>query len=210
MDTANDKERIRELEDEIRHRDGRISELKHELDEARDLIERQADQVRDCNDHIDSWIQAFEMEQDEEGVWRCQRSFVEGDDWYKEYEAITRKWNKFVPEYNAAILRRNVGRPLAASDAQAAHVRKLHKAGKSLRAIAEETNLGVNTVRTIIGKENGTDRTTIKHLQRIDPDRAREKMWTAKRRQRDALPKRIHDLRKVGDDLIKEAKRGAR
>jgi len=108
------------------------------------------------------------------------------------------------------ILRRNVGRPLAASDAQCVQVLRLNKCGKSLRAIAEETNLGLNTVRTIIGRKNGTDRTSVKHMAKIDPDRTREKMWTAKRQQRDALPKRINELRKVGDDLIKEAKRGAR
>jgi DNA-binding CsgD family transcriptional regulator len=45
-----------------------------------------------------------------------------------------------------------VGRPLAASEAQQATVRRLRKAGKSLRWIAEETSLGLNTVRTIVGK----------------------------------------------------------
>ncbi len=53
----------------------------------------------------------------------------------------------------------------------------MHKAGKSLREIAEETSLGLRTVRTIIAKGNGTDRTTIKHLERIAPDRARERAW---------------------------------
>ncbi len=48
-----------------------------------------------------------------------------------------------------------VGRPLAASEAQQATVRKLRKAGKSLRWIAEETALGLNTVRTILVKANG-------------------------------------------------------
>ncbi len=31
----------------------------------------------------------------------------------------------------------------------------MHKAGKSLREIAEETSLGLRTVRTIIAKGNG-------------------------------------------------------
>ena len=60
----------------------------------------------------------------------------------------------------------------------------MHKAGKSLREIAEETSLGLRTVRTIIAKGNGTDRTTIKHLERIAPDRARERAWQAKAQQR--------------------------
>jgi predicted ATPase len=45
----------------------------------------------------------------------------------------------------------------------------MHKAGKPLREIAEETSLGLRTVRTIIAKGNGTDRSTIKHLERIAP-----------------------------------------
>jgi hypothetical protein len=82
----------------------------------------------------------------------------------------------------------------------------MHKAGKSLREIAEETSLGLRTVRTIIAKGNGTDRTTIKHLERIAPDRARERAWQAKAQQRKHLPRKIHELRKAGDALLKEAK----
>jgi hypothetical protein len=37
---------------------------------------------------------------------------------------------------------------LAASEVQAKTVTKLHKQGKSLRWMAEETNLGLRTVRT--------------------------------------------------------------
>jgi DNA invertase Pin-like site-specific DNA recombinase len=61
-----------------------------------------------------------------------------------------------------------VGRPIAASEAQQLEVRKLRKAGKSLRAIADELTLSLHTVVTITSKEAGTDRTTIKHLARID------------------------------------------
>ena len=35
---------------------------------------------------------------------------------------------------------------------------KLHKAGKSLRGIVDETSLSLQTVRTIVGRKNGTDR----------------------------------------------------
>jgi hypothetical protein len=59
----------------------------------------------------------------------------------------------------ATVRPRNVGRPLAASEAQCATVLKLHKAGTSLRAIAEETSLGLRTVRTIVDgrKRHGPD-----------------------------------------------------
>jgi hypothetical protein len=57
------------------------------------------------------------------------------------------------------------------------------------RAIAEDTNLGLQTVRTIVDQGNGRDRTTVKHLQRIDPARFSEEPWRA--RTRAALLKRI-------------------
>src|SRR5262249_325743 len=64
------------------------------------------------------------------------------------------------------------GRPLAATDAQQTQILKLHKAGKSLRAIAAETNLGVRTVDTVVGKAKGTDRTSRK--QAAKPDQGRK------------------------------------
>ena len=48
---------------------------------------------------------------------------------------------------------RDPGRPLAASEAQVAAVLKLHKASKSLRWIADETSLSLQTVRTIVGRK---------------------------------------------------------
>jgi hypothetical protein len=44
------------------------------------------------------------------------------------------------------------GRPIAASDAQQIAVRKMRKAGTSLRKIARDTSLGLQTVRTILGR----------------------------------------------------------
>jgi hypothetical protein len=56
-------------------------------------------------------------------------------------------------------------------------------------------SLGHNTVRTIVGKVSGTDRPTIKHLQRIDPDRARMRTWTAKRQARHAAAALMRQFR---------------
>jgi hypothetical protein len=201
-----DKSRIADLEDELRQRDRRISELKGELESERDLTHRLAEQVQASSDTIEAWKHCFEMVPNEEGVWEWQHAFAQGREWYEKYKLLLREWNQFVPQYNAAVRKRNVGRPLAASDAQCANVRRLHKAGKSLRHIADETNLGVATVRTIVGQANGTDRSTIKHLSRIDPERARARAWQAKLQQRNALPKRIHELQKSGAKLRKEVK----
>jgi hypothetical protein len=91
-----------------------------------------------------------------------------------------------------------------ASEAQRAQVLKLHKAGRSLRGIAEDTNLGLQTVRTIVEQGERRDRTTVKHLQRIDPDRFRESAW--RERTRKALPKRVTEALAKGRELVKEAK----
>jgi hypothetical protein len=192
--------RAAELEDELKERDRRIADLK------RDLTQRLAEHLRDAGDIIDAWKQAFEMEQNEEGVWVWKTSFVEGDEWFGKYLAIVQDWNRFVPEYNAAVRPRNVGRPLAASEAQCDQVRKLRKAGTSLRDIADETSLSLQTVRTIVDQAGGVDRTTLKHLARIDPDRARERQWRAKSQSRKALPKRIAAWEKTAAELRKEVK----
>lgn len=120
------------------------------------------------------------------------------------YETLRHKWNRFVPDYNAVILKRNVGRPLAASEAQQADVLRRHKRGESLRAIAEDTSLGFQTVRSIIGKQDGTDRTTRKHLERVAFENTvagKARKWT-----RDALPRRLNALLADKRDLLKEAK----
>ena len=63
-------------------------------------------------------------------------------------------------------------------------------------------SLGHNTVRTIVGKVSGTDRPTIKHLQRIDPDRARMQTWTAKRQARHARRPPERPIRRRPDASI--------
>jgi len=204
-----EQDRIAELEDTIKQRDRRIEGLRQEIDEQRDLIDRMEEEIEESNQTIESWIHGFDMETNEAGDYVWKASFVYGDEWYDKYKELLRKWNKFVPDYNAMVAvtsERNVGRPLAASEAQCDHVRELREQGMSLRGIAEETSLGLNTVRTIVSKKNGTDRTSIKYLSRIDPDRARMRMWEAKRQQRNALPKRINELLKTNNKLIKEAK----
>lgn len=60
----------------------------------------------------------------------------------------------------ALTTKRPPGRPLGASEYQAATVMALHADGHSLRAIAAETGMGVRTVRTVVEKAKGTDRTT--------------------------------------------------
>ena len=88
---------------------------------------------------IDSSVEAFEMVQDENGKW----SYAEWTDNCIEYRErlfeLLKQWNRHVDLFNNTTQRRNVGRPLAASAAQVTDVRKLHKAGGSLRGIANMT-----------------------------------------------------------------------
>jgi hypothetical protein len=123
-------------------------------------------------------------------------------------QELIQKWNRFVPRYNATIAPQDIGRPLAASEAQCAQVRQLRKEGKSLRFIAEATSLGLRTVRTIIDKPAGKDRTSKAKgaLRRRELDKARMATWRARKRVRDALPKRITDHEKKAAELIKAAK----
>jgi hypothetical protein len=201
------RERIDKLEDQLKERDRRIADLKTDVARLEDLVTRQAEHIQDCGDQIDRWIAAFDMVLDDNGMWKWSRDFVEGHQWYEKYGAIVRDWNRFVPEYNAAIGHgRNVGRPLAASEAQIEQVRKLHKQGMSLRGIVDETSLGLQTVRTIIDQRDRKDRTARNHLERIKPDREQERSWLAKKRMRDALPKSINVTRATCDELAKEAK----
>jgi Helix-turn-helix domain of resolvase len=210
-------DRIAELEDEVKQCDRRIADLKRDLDKERDLVVRLDEHLRDASETMDAWKQAFDMVQNEEGVWEWSRSFVEGDDWAEKYGALLKEWNRFVPEFNSMIalvddrrlagrlVKREPGRPLAANAEQRAKIFELHEEGTSLRDIAAETKLGLQTVRTLIGKITGTDRTSRK-LSRIAHDRTHERQWRAKSQSRKALPKRIATWEKTAAELRKEVK----
>lgn len=43
----------------------------------------------------------------------------------------------------------------------------------------------------MVGRKRGTDRTTMRHLERIDPDWKEVLAWKARKRVRDGLPRRI-------------------
>jgi hypothetical protein len=199
-----DKRRIGELEDEIKRKNERIEELRQEIDEQRDLIGRLREHVEDYASVIENWKEAFGMTMTDDGNWTWEPFWKERNDLIENFNKLVRDWNKYLPLINGRT--QPVGRPLAASDAQAAQVLKLHKAGRSLRGIADDTNLTFATVRTIVGKANGTDRTTQKHRARIEIDRYRLARWTRQRRTGDALPKRAQRMIEQGEKLIKEAK----
>jgi hypothetical protein len=186
-----------------------IKELRRELSEAEELVSDMREQVEDADRLIDSWIEAFDMVQNDDGKWvynEWVNVCVAARDKYLD---LRKEWNRFVPQYNAVVAPRlrNFGRPLGIDEDQRKLVLKLRDAGKSLRAIAEELEVGVRTVRTVIDQRDGVDRTTLKHLERIDPDRKEEALWRAHGRVRKALPKRITETLERGRELVKAAKR---
>jgi Helix-turn-helix domain of resolvase len=205
--TIEPQDRIAELEDALKENERRLQELKADLDKANDLIERQREHVQDCRDVIEAWKEAFDMRPSDSGGWTWAPWVADGERWRDDYGALVRKWNRHVEDFNAMYRRRkNVGRPLLASDAQRATVLKLRNAGMSLRAIAEETSLGLNTVRTIVDQRDGVDRTTRKYVARIRRNMGEERTWQSRKRIRDSLPRRIATLQKQSAELQKEAK----
>lgn len=199
-------ETIADLRGQLREAERRHAELKTERDQARDLIERMREQIDDANAVIESWIEAFEMVLDDNGVWKWSPSFIEGDQWVEKYRALLRQWNAFVPRYNARVNPKDIGRPLAATKEQEKEILKLHGRSMSLRAIAAEIGIGVQTVRTVVGRQSFTDRSSMKRLERLDPDRPSVIAWKARKRARDALPRRINAALEQGRALSKEAK----
>jgi hypothetical protein len=199
--------RIGQLEDELKIAQREIAILKINRDEAQRLADRMEESVVASREIIESWKEAFNMELGDDGVWRFPGNLPEQyDNYVQKYSDLLKLWNRYVGQFNTMIKRRNVGRPIGASEAQIAQVRKLRKAKMSIRCIVEETSLTMQTVRTILGKDARTDRTTIKRLERIDPDRREVIAAKVRKRTRDALPRRISETLKEGADLIKEAK----
>jgi len=218
--------RIAELKDQLKERDERIKTMRRELSEAEELISDMREQVEDANGLIDSWIEAFEMRQDENGKWSYSPWFEAAQVARDEWMALAKKWNQFVGEYNAVVLKgkRNVGRPLAADAGDVERVRKLRKAGRSLRGIVLDTGLGLPTVRTIVARDAGSDRMTKKRwqklhpgekwkdrsytpvgmIERVDPNRFKLEPW--RQRTRASIPKRITETLERGRELVKAAK----
>jgi hypothetical protein len=189
-------------EDEIAHRDRRIVELREEVDQLRDLVRRMEEDVEESDNVIESWKETFDTELTDSGSWTWKPFWDQQAALVDKYNELVRRWKKYLP----LIRRQNVGRPLAASHAQCEQVRKLRKAGRPLRSIADETGLGLNTVRTIVVKAEGTDRATKGHWRRIEPDRAEATRWKRQRRTGNALPGQAQRAVENGRALLKEAK----
>jgi hypothetical protein len=139
-------DRTQLLEDELKIAEQRIAEMKRERDEAHELVERERQHVEDAVALIGSWIEAFDMQLGDDGkyIWKAGLA-EEYDQLLDKHSALVKRWNKIVGEYNAMVAPKNVGRPLAASEAQCEQVLKLREEGTPLRLIVDETSLGLQT-----------------------------------------------------------------
>jgi hypothetical protein len=179
----------------LRQRDRLIAELRREQDEAND--------AEDYDASIEVWREAFGMEMTDNGSWTWKPFWDEYAKLTEKYYDLVKHWNRAVTILNAGT--QDVGRPLAASETQVAAVLKLRKQGLSLRDIADETSLSKNTVCTIVGRKHGTDRTSNKR-RKIAIDQHERAHWKAQKRTGDALPKRVQEVIRAGEALVREAK----
>jgi Helix-turn-helix domain of resolvase len=201
---------------EIAHLRDRIIELLGELDKERNLIaalrghiERVHEQVERSNQTIRQWIEGFEMTLTDNG-WVWKGDPIEGyNDLLNKYKKLVRKWNRYFGSFKT---RQGIGRPLQASEVQQARVRKLRKVGHTLREIANETNLSLQTIRTILGHKGGVGRTdkTKNKLRKIELNHHRMNSWRTRNRTGDAqinaVIKDSKNLLKDGDNLLKDGR----
>ncbi len=199
-------DRVHQLEDELKIAKQRNDELRQERDEGRELVQRLRQRLEDNHAMIDSWIEAFSMELGDDGAYHWQAGTSLAEDYgalLDRHNDLVRRWNKLI----AKVAPLDVGRPLNASEADCAKVLKLHAQGVPYRLIVDEVKpLSMQTVRTIIGREHRTDRTTVKRLERLGVDKTERIRAKARARTRDALPKRINEALRESAELITEAK----
>jgi hypothetical protein len=200
--------RIADLERELRFRDDRINELKTELktelDEQRELVNSMEEHVKECDEYLEYFITTFGLVMDDDGKWSNGEFITEHNALVDRINDLRDRYNKLVGRFNRNIAKVNpVGRPIAASETQQAEIVKHHKRGKSSRWIAEEMSLSRRTVTTIIGKLDGSDRTSNRRRMQLGLEPKR-KDWRPAAMTR--LPRQAGKLLEKGQELLKEAK----
>ena len=202
-------ERIYQLEDELKAAKQRIEELRAERDEANAAVASFIEHYDERREIMERWRTTLGMvERDGVWVWESDHPIISVREMAAAYIELRRAYNRLLQLYDPA----DVGRPLAASEAQVAQVLKLRKEGTLYRLIMDETGLGLQTVRTIIGRDKHTDRTTIKRKRKRKhlPDEVLDKFklaaLRANKRDFDALPKQVTKHLVAGEELLKVAK----
>jgi hypothetical protein len=212
-------ERTREeLEGALDLAEHRIRELRKEIDDQRDTITKMRENVEDLLALNHDWAEVFDMPLSEDGkrTWSGDlfNQLAQVSRLHDEHEELLRDWNRLVTKWNASGLTEPLppGRPMKASADEQQMVLEHHAAGLSLRAIADETGLSLRSIRTVIGKATGTDRSTKREAKlrtrRLKAERQRA--WRQRRASIEALPRRLNEALETGAELVKLAKEGAR
>jgi FtsZ-binding cell division protein ZapB len=203
-----------QLEDELKQRDRRIAELREEIDELRERNQTLREDAEEWQEQFEQWQEAFEMVPNDDGVMVWNADVAGGAEWQEKYVELLRDYNKLVSDYNLVVRicfddgrLRDRGRSIAATEEQRRIVYESHDEGRSLRECAEDADVGLQTVRTLIGKIDGSDRTSrrLSKYPKLKVDRFRLAASKARQRTRDALPKALHEHNKKTTALLKEA-----
>src|SRR5260370_42026401 len=56
------------------------------------------EQVQDCNDMIDRWVEAFEMTLSDNGTYSPAPWIAKMESYLDKYNALADQWNKFIPK----------------------------------------------------------------------------------------------------------------
>ncbi len=171
--------------------------------------------MQQWQENFEAWQQAFDMQLRDDGVWVWNEAVASGDEWADKYLALVRDYNTLVRDYVVLVREkledgtlRDRGRPIAADEEQRRVIFESHEEGRSLRECADDAGVGVQTVRTLLGKIDGSDRTSrrLSKYRTVKLDRQRLAAWKARKRTRDALPKQLHEQSKKTAALLKEPK----
>src|SRR4051812_29299573 len=98
---------IETLKENLRHVRGLLTRKEKSLTDAEQLVSAMRDQLQEEAELRQSWIEVFDLEMDENGVWKFDRQ--QTDLWnkfatlYQEHLKLLGEWNKFVPLYNAKV-----------------------------------------------------------------------------------------------------------
>jgi hypothetical protein len=200
-------QRIAELEDALKEAKRRNDDLRREINDQNTLITELREETEDLRDTLARFKDTFDLAPDTEPGTVTNAPLIDRlDEAQAKYHALIERHNRLVRFVRARVLPMPMGRPLAASGEQRQRILAHHKAGRSLRWIAEEMNLGLQTVRTVIDKKDRVDRTTLDRWERIAPDMRTERDRRRRRRDVDGLRKGIPSLLERSAELIKRAK----
>jgi hypothetical protein len=195
---------IMDLKRELKFKDKRIEELKLELDGQRALVHEMEEHVKERDEYLENFIQVFGLVLNDNNEWTNGEANQKHDELVDKYHDLITRYNKLVRRFNNNIATVSpVGRPMVTSEAQQAQILKYHKAGKPSRWIAESMNLSRGAVMTVVGKYDGTDRTTQQRRLKLGLEPKVKDWRIASRKQ---LPKAATKDFEKGRKLLKEAK----